>query len=141
MIDFLRTGAFGPLTLGASREHVRRAFGEPETASSGIRLPAVFRYGDFEFHFAPRTDVLHRIRSERFGRFHAGDQVELDPWWMGTEATLEQAQGELANVGISLEPLVWPYTDNTIRFRAGAGVTLIFQQQAPQKFLGLVYAA
>jgi len=51
---FKVTGDICPLHLGMSRDELRKLFGDPEDTSTGSRkhpTPAIWKYGDLEFHF------------------------------------------------------------------------------------------
>ena len=68
---FQITGDICPLSLGMSREELRRLFGDPEVTggtSRKHRTPAIWKYGDLEFHFGLRAeDPLWLIYMERDG--------------------------------------------------------------------------
>lgn len=65
---FRATGDICPVRLGCSREDIRTLFGEPDAVggtSRKYRTPAVWKYGELEFHFGPKsTDLLALIYSE-----------------------------------------------------------------------------
>ena len=65
---FRETGDISPVRLGCAREDLRTLFGEPDAvgcATRKHRTPAVWKYGELEFHFGPRNmDVLALIYSE-----------------------------------------------------------------------------
>ncbi len=49
-----RTGRFGPVGLGSTRDELRYHFGEPDHvggASRKQRVPSIWKYDEFEFHF------------------------------------------------------------------------------------------
>jgi len=66
--NFRDTGDISPVRLGCSREDIRKHFGEPDAVGSATRkyrTPGVWKFGDLEFHFGPRsTDTLWLIYSE-----------------------------------------------------------------------------
>ena len=64
---FRETGDISPIRLGCAREEIRRLFGEPDAVgctSRNNRTPAIWKYGDLEFHWTKSTDVLALIYSE-----------------------------------------------------------------------------
>ena len=78
MREFLRSGAFGPLKIGASREQVGAPLGGPDNwsiPSRRQRLPAVWKYGVVEFHFDAATDAVALIHADDFDHLHAGAAV------------------------------------------------------------------
>jgi hypothetical protein len=89
VLDFIRTGAFGPARLGMKREELETALGRPEGSgcgkSPGYSKAAIWTYGAFEFHFTPDdelwlifTDHLDEVAYETDRRSH-----DLDPWILG----------------------------------------------------------
>jgi hypothetical protein len=57
MREFLRTGQFGPVTLGDSADTVRAVLGEPTDWYDPPEPwnPGFWRYGDVEFYFTADT--------------------------------------------------------------------------------------
>ncbi len=144
MREFLRSGAFGPLKIGATREQVRAALGEPDDwsiPSRRQRLPAIWKYGVVELHFHPGTDTVYLIHADDFEHLHAGPVVDLDPWWMHPDATLEQARAELAAAHLRINTVDWRLDDGTVRLVVGAGTELVFARQLPQRFLAFSHSA
>lgn len=66
---FKVTGDICPIRLGMPREEIRAIFGDPEYSGGTSRkypTPAIWKYGDLEFHFGPkRNDQLNLIYMER----------------------------------------------------------------------------
>src|SRR5262245_2381004 len=65
------TGDICPIHLGMTRDEVSSLLGPPDDTggtSRKHRTPAIWRYGELEFHFGPRpTDPLSLIFLERDG--------------------------------------------------------------------------
>lgn len=104
--EFLRTGKYGPVGLGMSSEDVKAALGFPdvvgETRGKKPR-PALFKYGDWEFHFAPRQgqgDRLVLIFTDDFDVPSGGSKVKLDPWVIESGLPLEAAEKEFDRAGL-----------------------------------------
>ena len=119
MREFLRSGAFGPLKIGASRDQVYAALGEPDDwsiPSRRQRLPAIWKYGVVEFHFDAGTNTVALIHADDFDHFHAGAGIDLDPWWMDRGATLERARSELSAARLRVNTVDWRLDDGTVRF-------------------------
>ena len=74
--QFKETGNIAPLRLGCTREDVLALFGEPDataTTSRKHRKPAIWKYGELEFHFSTGDkDVLILLYSE-----HADGSVDV----------------------------------------------------------------
>lgn len=132
MLDFLRTGQFGPVHLGISRDQLRDYLGEPEAWSLGssrhpTRTPAraaVWKYGDVEFHFNGNTLVL--IFADHVRILKGGEAIDLNPWVLSGKATVKQVLSDLEAAQISCQRIDWKFDSTTERFRFGAGVELLF---------------
>ena len=97
--EFCRTGEYGPLKLGMSREQVRQVLGDPEnvgglypkqikpvheghlTLISDTAYP-IWGYGCVELFFGEKRDLLHRISCKNLAYWmHSWSQIiHLDPW-------------------------------------------------------------
>jgi hypothetical protein len=84
MKEFLRSGAFGPITLDMSRMQVQELLGPPDrlggiTSSKDI-TPPIWSYGDLELHYEPDADRLILIYMDNFKIPSGGNAIDLDPW-------------------------------------------------------------
>ncbi len=61
IVEFCRTGRFGPVALGMSRHDVLALLGEPDVAGAGNLETRLCKYGDIEFHFQEKTGLLYLI--------------------------------------------------------------------------------
>lgn len=133
--DFLLTGDFGPVSLGMTREQVAACLGEPEHRSvptRGQRIPAIWKYGDIEFHFSGNN--LWLIFADNVEELDGGRAIKLDSWLLRGSATISQVMSALTAAGMSSDPIEWPHDDGTKRFRVGAGVELLFQNKSEHLF-------
>ncbi len=128
--DFLRTGEFGPIRPGLSRDALRGLLGDPEgwSLGPGKRKPAsraaIWQYGDVEFHF--NGDTLWLIFADHITTLKGGKAIDLDPWVLNGNATVKQVLGDLEEAHIPFQRIDWKFDDTTERFRVGAGVDLLF---------------
>ncbi len=80
--EFFKTGQFGPVRLGMSRQEVFNGLGQPDEYSHFNYLKAgIWKYGDIEIHFSPDTSCVVLIWCDHIpfpGEPSA--QVELDAW-------------------------------------------------------------
>lgn len=82
MLDFLRTGEFGPLKLGTSRTELQGCLGNPENwgpYQKAQQHAAVWKYGDIEFYFDD-SGTLWIIFSDHVEVLNGGKAIDLDPW-------------------------------------------------------------
>jgi hypothetical protein len=130
LLEFLRTGRFGPTGLGVSREAVAQAFGPPDDRDAGSAsdgVARIWRYGDVELHFARGPSPLHLVHAEHFAVPGGGPRIELDPWIVSGQLRRDDAQRWLSGAGIAftLRPLAfWPDLDE---LRTSSGVSLTFE--------------
>lgn len=146
MLEFLRTGQFGPVRLGSSRNELRGYLGEPETwgrpylPRSSAAQAGIWKYGDIEFHF--REDTLWLIFADHIRTLKGGKAIDLDPWVLSGNITVKQALRDFEDAGIACQHSIdWVLDDGTERFQVGAGVDLTFADERwysnPNKELNL----
>ena len=105
--DFIRTGKFAGVQLGATEADVKSLLGEPDDVggiSRRQRRPLIWKYGDFEFHFLPDSDRLWMIYVEIYGIPRGSRRLALDPWIMRRELPREELVSALA--ALDLDPMV-----------------------------------
>src|SRR5262245_39165182 len=97
MREFLRTGQFGPMTLGDSADSVRAVLGEPTDWYDPPEEwnPVFLKYGDVEFYFTLETRQLWMIFCDTFKRLHLGPRISLDRWFFDGHPSLETVEREL----------------------------------------------
>lgn len=128
--DFLRTGEFGPVCLGVSRDRLRGLLGAPENWGphpSGQRLATIWKYGDIEFHFS--GDTLWLIIADDVETLDGSTAFKLDPWILNGEATVETVLTGLEEAHIPCQRIERTIDDATERFRVGAGIELLFRDK------------
>ena len=128
MLDFLRTGHFGPVHLGISRIQTRDCLGEPEQWGPAPRAKhnaGVWKYGDIEFYF-DNSNTLWMIFSDHVKTLKGGAAMDLNPWVLNGSLMVKQALREFEDAGIPFQRIDWKVDDTTERFRVGVGIDLIF---------------
>ncbi len=89
MQDFLRTGAFGSINLGISRDDLWSHLGEPENWSLGpgkrsaASRAAIWKYVDVEFHFS--EDRLLLVFADHVERLDGGRAINVGLWILNGE--------------------------------------------------------
>lgn len=122
---FLRTGEFGPVRLGDSREQVLAHLGEPDhQAKPGKKLPVMFWYGVFEFYFLGEGESLNCIYCDHFDSLYGSATMELDPWFLHGRVDRKIIEESLqsANIGYCLIPTL----QNLSSLHTVGGVKLLF---------------
>ncbi len=106
--DFIRTGEFAGVGLGATEAEILALLGEPDHVggtSRRQRRPLIWKYGDFELHFPPEDDRLKRIYIDDFDIPRGGRTLVLDPWIIRRD--LSRAELVAALAVLELDPVVW----------------------------------
>lgn len=129
LLDWLRTGRFGPLRLGMTRAQVGAILGPLDDHSGRApmgRLPSIWKYGDIEFHFGDGGQLC-AIHTDTFLAAPSGGRaIALDPWILRARVQRAKVEQALTDLGIPFERAPWPFDDNTTRIRVGPCVELGF---------------
>ncbi len=105
--DFIRTGDFGGLRLEMTEAEILALLGEPDTVGGTSRRqsrPLIWKYGDFELHFAPDDDRLKRIYIDDFDIPRGSRTLVLDPWIIRRD--LPRAELVAALAVLDLDPVL-----------------------------------
>ena len=89
--EFLRTGVFGAVEFGLTREQVLKMLGEPDfTFTRGKKkVPTGFEYGDAELYFLTYEDNrLCAIYFDEFKIPKGSQRLNIDACWL--RATMSQ---------------------------------------------------
>lgn len=129
---FIRTGEFGPVRLGMTREEVAAVLGPPDATSAPPRKrrpPSFYKYGDLEFHFDLNDGTLWLIHMDGIAQVRApegGERVKLDPWIIQAGLTTEALGAALTSVGVrySIGPDRW--NPGCVRVETESNVKFIF---------------
>lgn len=125
--EFLSSGSFGRIELGASRSSMERHLGPPENwlvDGLGYETSAIWNYGDVEFHF--QLDTLSMIFMDDFSTLSGGEKIELDSWGITGNLTFSQAERLLTKTNIAYRRESFPCNDNGIQLITSAGTVLSF---------------
>ena len=129
LLEWLRTGLFGPLHLGMTRLEVRDLLGPAEDWSSA-RNPdgssAIWKYGDFEFYFDGHDAPLHLLRADSFRVPSGGQTMALDPWILRRGLSRRALARRLTAEGIPHGWRRWPYDNNLLLLDVRPVLTLTF---------------
>jgi hypothetical protein len=129
MREFLRTGKFGPVRLGASAESVRSFFGNPHDVGAGTpwrRTPGFWKYGDVEFHFTDDDQRVWLIFCDTFERLHLGDAASLDRWFFQGHPSCEEVERGLTAAQIPFHRQDMPHEPTGYLLHLDSGVELLF---------------
>jgi hypothetical protein len=103
LLDFAKTGQFGPITIGSTRTEVRTAFGDPTdyTARQPMELADVWRYGDLEIHFT--DELVSLLYSDGFDIPEGGPTLKIDPWIIRRRLPLNDWERAAPSAGLEFD--------------------------------------
>lgn len=113
--DFLRTGVFGPIKFGMSREELRLILGEPDYCHQRRKdkHPTLLQYGDFEFYFLSSQDNrLCTIYLHHFNDIKGNERLNVESWGLKGRMPLSEVEEKLSASGISFQHT--PHPDPTM---------------------------
>ncbi len=143
MREWLHSGLFGPVRLGMSRSHVHELVGPPDDIGGTSRryhTPAIWKYGDIEFHFGRRDDNrLYLIYLDHFAVPTGGRAIALDPWIIRGGLPRLDVEQHLDARGIPYRHAAGPDLTGSTCLVVGSGVVVQFidQQEASSPPPGL----
>ena len=112
--DFLRTGVFGPVKFGMTREELKAILGEPCYCHQRRKdnHPTIFQYGDFEFYFLSSQDNrLCSIYLHHFNEIKGNERLNVEPWGLKGQMSLSEVEGRLNASGIPFQHTHHPNPD------------------------------
>ena len=125
--EWIVTGRFGSIELGAMRADVERHLGLPKQWSTPANTPqtaAIWKYGDIEFYF--QDDRLWMILGDNFEVPSGDTNLKLDAWIIERTCQPSAMERHLNDKGIAYRVEDFPYADNGIRIIVESGTTLTF---------------
>ena len=129
MREFLRTGAFGPLTIGDSAEKLKNTLGDPHEvggSSRRHRAPGIWKYGDVEFHLTDDRRRIWLIFCDTYETLHLGGAASLDGWFFKGHPSSAVVENELNAAQMSFSREGVPHEPSAYVLRVQSGVELLF---------------
>lgn len=138
VLDFLRTGKFGPLALGMTREDVLDFLGPPDDYSvprRRRRTSDILKWGDFEFYFSGAQDCLTTIFMDTFtgpsGTPQGGSRLRLETWVLREGLPRKEFEEQAKSAGLTLHQAE-AGIQNQCHLQTGAGVRVGFLETADE---------
>src|SRR5215813_3990900 len=126
--DFIRSGCFGSICLGTSRESVEQTLGPPDDFSVKNlwrnRKPKILKYGGVELYFNEDDERIEMFFIDVFDSTSA----LIDLWILNNELLLSEAEGELRNEKIKYKKAEVPHLPGDTYLITEADVYLQFHQ-------------
>ena len=140
MLEFIKTGEFGPLCLGATRDEVKALLGDPPVwvAEESRDSSRIWRFGDVEFYFA--DDTLVMIFTDHDDRSKGTDALVIDPWIVREGLMRKQFEKELTREGVAFASAQWNIDPSQFHVKIDSGVQFSFVDEPEDECdeLGLV---
>ncbi len=126
--DFLRTGVFGPIQFGMTREALIQILGEPDCISQRRKdkHPTRLEYGDFEFYFVSSQDNrLCAIYLDNFDDIKGNERLKVDTWFLKGQLSLAATEEQFRRADLRFRQA--PHYDPTVDcLKTDSGVELGF---------------
>jgi hypothetical protein len=126
MLNFLRTGSLGGISLGMRRTQVETLLGEPDDwgpAPKDLFHAPIWKYGSIELYFA-EDDLLEMIFADDFPLI-ASPALPFEVGIISHEQTLDEMQDYLTMHGIPFESFYDPQLE-AMDLICASGVRLRF---------------
>lgn len=130
--DFARTGQLGPISLGASRAEVARAFGTPtdyhvnlNSGGNSLETSAIWKYGDIEFHFD--DDRLWLFHCDVFDVPQGGGGMALYPWVVRRGMGLRELEAALRASGVGYVSAPYKPVLGSLQLTTSGGVRFVVE--------------
>lgn len=79
LLDFLRTGEFGPLKLGQTKEWIGKNFAKPDMVYRNNDESPIWHYGNIELHFHD-DNHLFLVHADHIDSLTGGEVIDLNKW-------------------------------------------------------------
>jgi hypothetical protein len=141
LLEFLRTGDFGGITLGMTRQQIIDLLGIPPNwmitkRRKRFEISPIWRYGSMEFYFAENSGAFHMIFTDHFPLEGSETLSIIDPWLLRGGLTFDEALTLLIPTGLPYQIAPELHTGVTYLTFA-SGVKISFEANEPNRPLRL----
>ena len=141
MLELVRSGKFGPLRHGMTREELRQLLGAPPLwGTQKTEDHAVFwRYGDIEYYFDERA--VSFLFSDHENLTGGGSTLEIDPWIVRLGLPRIEFERSLALHSVNFTVARWQYDASQQHVTTDSGVVFSFVDEPEDELdqAGLVW--
>ncbi|MCP3935866.1 MAG: hypothetical protein GY708_10895 [Actinomycetia bacterium] len=141
LADAIRSGEFGPVRLGMTKDEVRRALGAPDDMMSPSRRrresPCWF-YGDVEIYFAPPQWTVSLIFADEFKVLDGGTRLEIESGSIRGGMGWDEVVDLLEDLDVPYEEVPAPSPElRWLRTRSGVTLAVVVEQEEFGSEIGL----
>lgn len=130
LLDWLRTGLFGPLRFGQTRAETALLLGPPDDVGGISRKyprPTIWKYGDFELYFWLGDDGLSAVLTDTFTIPHGGPRIQIAPWHLRNGIAQRASEEALTSADIAYRTAVPAHLVGTTQIITASRVWLNFE--------------
>lgn len=138
LLEFARSGTFGPVGLGLDRRRTVRLLGAPDEWGApfkSFKKAAIWKYGTTEFHFS--RDVIWLIHSDDFDVPDGGSRLDLEPWVLHRGMALSALERAMTAAAIPRRIEPCRYEPGAVVLTTAPGVRFVFTETDHSPALGL----
>ncbi|MBB3168600.1 hypothetical protein [Simiduia aestuariiviva] len=125
ILDFIKTGKFGPVEIGMSKAKVLEVLGPPDDDTDLDGPGSILLYAWYELFFDP-DGILKSIQNDNYNPkdtgtyFFENEKFSIDPWFLNEvqEQNIESISRLLSDNGIKFE-IVDYYGRNVLKVNSG----------------------
>ncbi len=136
MLEFLRTGMFGGLAVGADVNDLTRDFGKPIYIKEYKDLTTKWVYEDVDFYVNLELQKVYGIiiwgfrdKDDLGNRPRENKKFLIDPWVLRWESGIAKTQKALESENINFQHLSSTPGEGYETFRLESGVEIVFSEE------------
>ena len=128
LLEFVRTGRFGPIELGINRNELKEIIGDPDQwgLHASVELADIWKYGDIEFHFN-KSSQLYMIFADNFDVPRGNESFRIKPWIIREFLDAQLFKAELTASGIEYRETEITYLHGCVKIETSGCASLQFR--------------
>jgi hypothetical protein len=145
--DFIKTGKFGPVEIGTSKEYTLNLLGEPDDDTDLDGTGSILLYAWYELFF-DHEGILKSIQNDNYDPrdrktySFKNEKIQIDPWFLNEkeDQTIDYVSGLLSKESIVFETIDYY---GRAALKASSGVVIDFDEDINEsgvkQLIGLRY--
>jgi hypothetical protein len=136
ILELLRSGSFGELTIGSRQEDIHSLLGQPELTSVQTN-PTIYTYGSLELSLDSDRLIGIAIYFSK-GVFRLPSALSLTGWKPDSSCSMMEFQKNIDLFGISWRPHPLVNYDDWKGIQVGSGASVYFDVNGTSSFLNSI---